>query len=676
MNARARNRHASVLAAALGLACLGLVWTTGAQAAPGDIRTAVGGGSGGDGAAATQVALRHPRRVAFLPGGDLLVVEFGQAGGEPFYGDGRIRRVSGDGDVSTFAGTGVEGFSGDGGPATDATFSGPTDAIVTGDGAVLIADEFNHRIRRVAPDGTISTIAGSSTQACQAQSGLAASAEFAWPRSLALDPSGGYYVLDELCGLVHRVAPGPDHLTGTSDDTITTIAGTGATGFSGDGGPATSAKLNNPRGIAATSSSVLIADSLNRRIRRVSVPGGTITTVAGPGSSGNSGEFGPATSAYLSIPRDVEAVPDGGFLIADSGVHEIRRVLPDGDIVTIAGTGSAGTSGDGGPATSARLTEPFGANLSPDGDLYISGAGLLPAASTGQQRVRVVANALLNIPTEPAPPTPPSPPDPPVPPTPDPTPDPTPGGGVRPPSGVTTPGTPAAAPTAPAIAGALPAPPVSANAPVRLRLSVLNGVRGRAPRTALLRISANRSLAARRVVIQVGTRVRVHGRSVLRYRNATATVIHGVAAGVRLRLATRGAYRVRLSYRERGRARVSRPITLVAAPTASATAPVRLRLSVLNGVRGRAPRTALLRISANRSLAARRVVIQVGTRVRVHGRSVLRYRNATATVIHGVAAGVRLRLATRGAYRVRLSYRERGRARVSRPITLVAKRSR
>ena len=346
--------------------------------------------------------------------------------------------------------------------------------------------------------------------------------------------------------------------------------------------------------------------------------------------------------------------------------------------MTIAGTGSmdtvSGGVGDGGPATSARLTEPFGANLSPDGDLYISGAGLLTPASTGRQRVRVVANVVP--PTDPPPPPPPPPPAPPdPPPTPTPTPAPTPpapGGGALPPSVVTNPGT---APAAPTVAGALPAPTVSARAPVRFRLSVLNGARGRAPRTALLRISANHSVAGRRVVIQVGTRVRLHGRSVLRYRNATARVIHGVAGGARLRLATRGTYRVRLSYRDRGRARVSRPITLVATP-GSARARVRLRLSVLNGARGRAPRTALLRISANHSVAGRRVVIQVGTRVRVHGRSVLRYRNATARVIHGVAGGARLRLATRGTYRVRLSYRDRGRARVSRPITLVAKRPR
>ena len=327
--------------------------------------------------AAGQVALWHPRRVAFLPGGAILVVEFGHAAGRPTYGDGRIRRVSSSGQVTTFAGTGVEGFSGDGGPATAAQFDGPTDAVVAPDGGVLVADEFNHRIRRVDPDGTISTVAGDGADSCEVLSNApAGSASFSWPRSLALDPQGGYLILDESCGMVQRVDPGPDGVTGSDDDTVTTVAGTGATGYSGDDGQATDATFNNPRGLAATSGSILIADSLNRRVRRVNRSTGVVTTVAGPGTAGTTGDGGPATSAYLAIPRDVEAVPGGGFLIADSGTNRVRRVL--------AGRGHRHDRRQRllrrqrrrRPGhESAKLSEPFGVNLAPNGDLYISGAG-------------------------------------------------------------------------------------------------------------------------------------------------------------------------------------------------------------------------------------------------------------------------------------------------------------
>jgi hypothetical protein len=560
MLARRTSRHGSALALALGAACLTLLLAGGARGADGDIRTFAGGGAA-SGTPAVTADLRHPRRVAFLPGGDVVVVEFGQAGADPQYGDGRLRRVSASGQITAFAGTGVEGFAGDGGPATDAQFNGPTDAIVTSGGAVLVADEFNHRVRRIATDGTISTVAGNGADACQTLSGAVTDAAFRWPRALALDPLGGYFVLDEACAMVHRIAPGADGVTGTADDTVSTVAGTGATGYSGDGGPATSATFDNPRGLAGTSSSVLVADSLNRRVRRIDRSSGTVTTVAGPGVVGVGGDGGPATAAYLSIPRDVEAVPSGGFLIADSGTNRVRRVLPDGTIATIAGNGSFGVTGDGGPATSARLSEPFGVNLAPDGDLYISGAGVAGTLSTNQ-RVRLVSDALEEVP-EPQP----DPIDPePTPPGLEPTPAPTP------------------APIAPVPAPASPAPPPTAPTaiatPVRLTLTARTAKRGRAPRVVRLRVGANRAQSGRRVVVQLGTRVRVRARTVVRrrngrtvrvsartvvrYRNVTATRVRGRAAQVRVKLGRPGIYYVRLSYRDAGRARVSPRVTLIA----------------------------------------------------------------------------------------------------------------
>lgn len=555
MLARTTPRHGLALTAALGAACLALaLGAGGAHAADGDIAT-VAGGSAASGTAAQRAELRHPRRVAFLPGGALLVVEFGQAGGEPNYGDGRIRRVSASGQITTFAGTGVEGFSGDGGPATEAEFNGPTDLVVTPEGDVLVADEFNHRIRRIASDGTISTVAGDGDDDCEVLSGPASAAAFSWPRALALDPEGGYFVLDEHCAMVHRVDPGADDRAGTADDTITTIAGTGATGFLGDGGPAVDATFNNPRGLAATSGAVLVADSLNRRVRRIDRATGIVTTVAGTGAAGPVGDGGPATAAGLSIPRDVEAVSTGGFLIADSGTNRVRRVLPDGKIVTIAGNGSFGVTGDGGPATDARLSEPFGVNLSPAGDLYISGAGVA-GTSTANQRVRVVTDALDEIP-EPEPEPDPTTPTEPTPP------------GIEP----TSPDEPAIpppaapqGPPAPPAQGPIVGPPLIAAPPASLRfgLVVTSPRRVVAPRIVSLRIGASRAVAGRRVVVQVGTRVRVRGRLMVRYRAATAAIVRGRATGVRLRIAKSGTYLVRLSYLDADRPRTSAPITIVA----------------------------------------------------------------------------------------------------------------
>lgn len=547
MLARRNHRRGTALAAALGATLCALALAGAARAADGDISTAIGGGTLGDGAAPSQVLLRHPRRVAFLPGGSVLVVEFGQAGSEPTYGDGRIRKLSPGGQVTTFAGTGVEGFSGDGGPATQAQFNGPTDAIVTPDGDVLVADEFNHRIRKIAPDGTISTVAGDGDDSCGVQSGLASAAAFSWPRALALDPRGGYLVLDEHCAMVHRVAPGPDDEPGTADDTITTVAGTGATGFAGDGGQATDAKFDNPRGLAATSGSILVADSRNKRVRRINRSTGVVTTVAGNGGDGPLGDGGPATAAGLSIPRDVEAVPGGGYLIADSGTNRVRRVMPDGEILTLAGTGSFGVAGDGGAATDAALSEPFGVNLSPGGDLYISGAGVADTG-TSNQRVRVVADALA----EPPPPEPEPDPGTPVEPTPP---------GIEPVAPVDQAATPPAPP-----APVIPAPPfVAAPAPgpaPRFGIAVLSPGRAVAPRTVTLRVGASRAVT-RRVVVQLGTRVRVGRRTVVRYRNLTAVTVRGRAAKVRVVLRRPGAYLLRLSYAEAGRARTTTPLGLV-----------------------------------------------------------------------------------------------------------------
>ena len=151
---------------------------------------------------------------------------------------------------------------------------------------------------------------------------------------------GGYLVTDQSNERVRRVG---------ADGTITTVAGNGTAGFSGDGGPATAAQLDTPNGVAATpDGGLLIADSNSHRVRRVAADG-TITTVAGTGVPGFSGDNGPATAAQLNFPDSVAVLPDGGFLIADNDNNRVRRVAADGTISTVAGIGTAGAGGDGGP---------------------------------------------------------------------------------------------------------------------------------------------------------------------------------------------------------------------------------------------------------------------------------------------------------------------------------------
>jgi hypothetical protein len=297
-------------------------------------------GSSGNGLPATWAKVNHPRGLAATSGGGFLFAE-------PY--NNVVRRVCPDGRITRVAGTGAAGFSGDGGPAVRARLNFVHGVALTPGGGLVIADTRNNRIRRVWPDGTIRTIAA----------GLGA------PRGVAVAADGSILVPDTNHHRIRRIA---------ANGTITTVAGTGTAGFSGDGGPATSARLNLPFGVAPTADGgLLIADAGNHRIRRVS-PSGTITTVAGNGVNGFSGDGGPATAAALASPHNVTAAPDGGFLVADTGNNRIRRVAPNGTITTIAGTGTAGFSGDGGAAVSARLFQPKAVAVNSAGDFLVADA--------------------------------------------------------------------------------------------------------------------------------------------------------------------------------------------------------------------------------------------------------------------------------------------------------------
>ncbi len=284
--------------------------------------------------------------------------------------------------IDTAAGTGTAGLSGDGGPARSAQLTSPSYVAALGGGAFLIADSANNRIRRVDASGTIVTVAGTGP-CCGTVNGFtgsvegvpATSAVLYQPRAVAPTSDGGFLIADTGNDTIRKVS---------ADGTIRTVAGTpGVPGNSGDGDAATSATLNDPRGVTELfDGSFLIADTGNNRIRKVSALG-NITTVAGTGTAGYGGDDGGAALARLDAPEDVVELPSGGFLIADTGNNRIRRVDAVDTITTVAGTGATGFSGDGGAATRAALNGPEGVVTRDDGSIVI--------ADSGSQRVRQVA---------------------------------------------------------------------------------------------------------------------------------------------------------------------------------------------------------------------------------------------------------------------------------------------
>jgi sugar lactone lactonase YvrE len=323
------------------------------------IVTVAGGGDVGDGGPAAEARLSLPGGIVVEPDGSLVVVDFGNH---------RVRRVDArTGIIRTIAGTGEPGFSGDDGPASEAQIARPEYAVVGPDDALYIVDSHNHRIRRIDREtGIITTVAGTGERGFGGDGGPATEALLNQPEGIAFGPDGEFYVGDTLNGRIRRV----DAETGV----ITTFAGNGRVGLTPDGVRSEDirfmrlARLDTDR-----EGNVYVADSPSHKLHVVDAETGRLRTLAGTGISGYSGDGGPATRARVSYPEGVIVGPEGNVFFADLGNHVVRRVDAEtGVITTIAGTGVKGYSGDGGPATEAQLWGPGRLDLGADGDLYIA----------------------------------------------------------------------------------------------------------------------------------------------------------------------------------------------------------------------------------------------------------------------------------------------------------------
>ncbi|EFC45990.1 predicted protein [Naegleria gruberi] len=298
--------------------------------------------------------LKDPQKISKLSNGDLIVSDTG---------DHSIKKISySTGVVTRIAGTGVAGFSGDGGLATLAQFNKPYGIAVTINDEIYIADSLNHRIRFIDVNGNISTVVGTSI-GFSGDGGLATAAKLNAPMDVSLSASGDLYIADRDNYRIRKVL---------ANGTIVTFAGNGQSGHIGDGGQAISAALSQAYGVRVVNDEVYISDSNNFKVRKIDVSG-VITTIAGTGAGPFNGDNVLATAANLNHPTDVAFLSNGEMLIADTDNNRVRMVLTNGTIVSIAGNGTASFS-DGRIATSRGLSLPTGILVVSDDEIYIADA--------------------------------------------------------------------------------------------------------------------------------------------------------------------------------------------------------------------------------------------------------------------------------------------------------------
>jgi sugar lactone lactonase YvrE len=315
---------------------------------------------------ASNAALRLPQGLAYDAAGDLFIADTA---------DNLVREVDLNGVITTVAGTGEQGFAGDGGPAASALLDGPTGIAVDAAGSLYIADTHNNRIRKVSA-GTITTIAGTGVAGFSGDGGAASAAALSQPTAIAIDANGNLYIADTNNNRIREIA-------GT---TINTVAGNGDQIYSGDGGLATAAGLDSPGGVAVDAAfNLYIGDTHNQRVRMVAHSTGIISTLAGTGEKSFTAD-GAAASAALARPRGVAVDSAGTVYVADSDNQRIRSI-DGGQVATIAGSGNEGYSGDAGAATSASLDEPATVALQ-NSSVAIS--------DTENNAVRLVTNGEMN----------------------------------------------------------------------------------------------------------------------------------------------------------------------------------------------------------------------------------------------------------------------------------------
>lgn len=342
---------------------------------PNIITTSVGTGEKGfacDGGPAAKALLNGPFDVCFDAAGNL------------YFSDtfnNRIRRVdAASGTITTVAGNGKKGYAGDGGPAVEAALDEPYGVVIDRAGNLYIADRLNRRVRRIdGATGVITTLAGTGNAAYSGDGGPADKAGLAEPNGLAFSP-------DEKLLYITDVADNRVRVVDTASGTIATFAGTGAAEHSGDGGPAAKAGTFGARAVKiGPDGTVYILERQGSSLRAVDPRTGIISTIAGTTARGYSGDGGPALRAVFDAPKEMAIDRDGSLLIVDTENHAIRRIDHRTGIVTNLAGGRHGTGGDGGPAELAGLDRPHGAVVGPDGAIYIG--------DTNNHRIRKVTRA-------------------------------------------------------------------------------------------------------------------------------------------------------------------------------------------------------------------------------------------------------------------------------------------
>lgn len=320
----------------------------------------VAGGGVNDGAPATAVGLSDPRGVAVDGAGNVYVAVPSQL---------RVRRILPNGSITTVIGNGVIGDYGDGGPAISAAIGSSIDIATDKFGNLFVSDYYKRRIRRIDTAGVVTSVAGSTDFGSELEDVPAVTARI-YPGALALDDSGNLYFFDSFRRQIRRI----DHANGL----IRTVVGTGVQGYSGDGGAALAAKIGSVEGIAIdTSGNLYFSDNHSRgRIRKVSQATGLIETIAGNGQAGSAGDGGPAIDATLFASAGLALDQDENLYVVDSSQYAVRRILKSSGIIErVAGNGSQGFNGDGGPALAASFMLPRGIVFASNGDLIISDSG-------------------------------------------------------------------------------------------------------------------------------------------------------------------------------------------------------------------------------------------------------------------------------------------------------------